>query len=71
MEPQSCDETPPIVLGSSTLMHPAGVFGELEPIATIVTATAAAASNATRIRTIRRSREVVSRNGVLTRCQWP
>jgi hypothetical protein len=61
----------PIVLGISILMQPAGVLGELEPIATIVPMIAASANRDAAIRTIRRSLPVVSRKGVLTRFQWP
>jgi hypothetical protein len=60
-----------MVLGISMRMQPAGVLGELEPIATITPTTAAIASSEAAIATIRRSRLVVSRSGVLTRAQWP
>jgi hypothetical protein len=51
-------------------MQPIGVLGELEPIATIVPAITAIASNPIPTRTMRRSRDVVSRRGVFCRFQW-
>jgi hypothetical protein len=69
--PHRVEALPPIVLGTSTRMQPAGVDGLLEPVATMTPAIAATSSSPTATVTILRSRPVVSRRGVLTRCQWP